>query len=195
VSDLLEAGADRAAATRRDGALAAGPEWPPPDGSAQPDAALTTTDKLATRRTIMSGLIKKLGLKTAPSLKKTAQRLVTCPLTEEEQREKGHLLAACCVQQTEIEKEKSDVMKQFKERLDAVALDIAKHTKALRNGTEVRQITVQELYDYHDGTVTITRKDTGELIEKRDMTADERQIGLDLLIADAPASAEKVAHA
>jgi hypothetical protein len=27
------------------------------------------------------------------------------------------------------------------------------------------------------------------------MTADERQIGLDLLIADAPASAEKVAHA
>ena len=144
----------------------------------------------------MSGLIKKLGLKTAPVLKKTAQRLVTCQLSDEEQREKGHLLASCCVQQVEIEKEKSETMKAFKERLDAVALDIAKHTKALRNGTEVRQITVLEVYDYNDGTVTITRKDTGELIEKREMTVEERQIGLDLLIADAPAaSAGGVAHA
>jgi hypothetical protein len=143
----------------------------------------------------MSGLIKKLGLKTAPSLKKTAQRRVTCQLTDEEQREKGQQLALACVQRTEIERERAETMKTYKERLDAVALEMAKHTKALRSGTEVRQIAVLELFDYNDGTVTITRKDTGELIEKRDMTQEERQVGLDLLIADAPAPPGGVAHA
>ena len=143
----------------------------------------------------MSGIIKKLGLKTAPVLKKTAQRLVTCQLTDEEQREKGLQLALACVQRTEIEKERAETMKTFKERLDAVALEMAKHTKALRTGTEVRQLAVVELFDYNDGSVTISRKDTGEVIEKRDMTQEERQIGLDLLIADAPVQPGGVAHA
>jgi hypothetical protein len=51
--------------------------------------------------------------------------------------------------------------------------------ESLSTGVSVEDVTCEERISYEDGTVTVVRKDTGALVDKREMTAEERQLSLE----------------
>jgi hypothetical protein len=60
---------------------------------------------------------------------------------------------------------------KLKEKTAQVGLLLSK----VQNGFEMRQVPCKEVHDFKTGTVVITRTDTNEEIESREMTEDEKQ--------------------
>ena len=53
---------------------------------------------------------------------------------------------------------------------------IGSRTACIAAGSEMRDVKCQEVKNWTEGTVTMTRTDTGELIESRPMREDEKQM-------------------
>lgn len=84
---------------------------------------------------------------------------------------------------TDIDEEKratkaelDEVQKTLKAKL--VQLDASRERviESIRTAREIQSVTCEERFDYAGKTVTVVRKDTGAIVETREMTDDERQI-------------------
>lgn len=76
----------------------------------------------------------------------------------------------------ELEAIKAD----YKGRIGAQESQIGSLSAKLRAGYEVRETECRTVLNYTRGTVMVTRMDLAEVVECRDMTEQERQMGLDL---------------
>jgi hypothetical protein len=75
----------------------------------------------------------------------------------------------------DAEARKKAVAAQLKAELEQVLNDQRVLAGKLRDGYEYRDIKCEETKDYIHGLVTLVRLDTGEVVNERAMTVDERQ--------------------
>lgn len=108
---------------------------------------------------------------------KTITRNLKCELTEGELLAYGKEMAEEEKKVEEAEEEKATVTKALGERIKYHSQMARNKAKLINNGYEYREVACDQTFDYPRGLVTITRKDTGDVIEERAMTADERQVG------------------
>lgn len=118
--------------------------------------------------------------KDAPKRVLDTVRTLKCTLTGEQQRSTGLSLAQLHTELEALRLQKKDVLAKFKDDEDRIEGAIASAAKTLHQGFEHRLVSCRETHNFQDGTVTVVRLDTGEEIEKREMTAEERQLGLEL---------------
>jgi hypothetical protein len=110
----------------------------------------------------------------------TTRQTLKCVLTDGERLEKGQQLADCQNERGIIEEEQDQVKSQFKARLSANEGQASSLGAALRAGYEYRAVDCRVVKNYDTGRVHVIRKDTGETVEARDMSDEERQMGLPL---------------
>lgn len=104
----------------------------------------------------------------------------------------GDEMAAAVEQMAEIEEDKKEYMASIKDRLSKVEAVITSNGRKLRQGWELRMIECSMVKDFDTNSVKITRNDTGEVVEERAMTIQERQRELEL--GAPPATEEELAE-
>lgn len=115
-----------------------------------------------------------------PEEKKISRHL-RVDLTNDQMIEIGKELADATNELKEIENEKSEVLSSFTARIKAASAAIAVLSNKLRSGYEFKDVQCSVVYDRPiAGEKTITRLDTGDIIETCSMTEEEKQRQLPL---------------
>ena len=77
------------------------------------------------------------------------------------------------------EDKKKSIMKDLGSKLDFIKTKHSKESKIIRDGFFHEYAECRKRIDFKTGDVTIYRRDTGEVVEERKITEDERQLELD----------------
>lgn len=78
----------------------------------------------------------------------------------------------------EVEDEKKTTMADFKARTEAIDMKVRELSEIVDTKQEDRSVECIVDPDYAAGTMVTVRRDTGEVVQSRPMTQDERQIHL-----------------
>lgn len=112
----------------------------------------------------------------ATPIKDRTTQTLPCVLTTEEMIERSQRLAHLLNDLDRMEDEHAETrrdMKDERERFEAAVRDVRRVVAA---GKEDREIEVEDRMDYQAGYVLRFRLDSGELVSKRAMTPEERQV-------------------
>lgn len=96
-------------------------------------------------------------------------------LDDDELLERGRMLVENMRKTATAEAERKAENDRRKGDIELLEGVTSKISIAISTGTEDRDVECEQRKDYTHGTVTIVRMDTGELVDQRVMTADERQ--------------------
>jgi len=97
-----------------------------------------------------------------------------CVLTDREKLERGERAAEIEMKINVEEEEYREVRKEYREKLKGLKAERYLLLDEIRNGEERPvECTVRE--DYARDMVMVVRNDTGEVVEERPMTAEDRQ--------------------
>lgn len=108
----------------------------------------------------------------------TCKRYLKYTFTEEEKKLMGADLAQKFATHTEAEGRLKSVSTQIKSEISTIDGQMASLSEKIRSGYEYQNIECDVTMDYERGRVIVTRLDTGEIVEDRAMSADERQKSL-----------------
>jgi FtsZ-binding cell division protein ZapB len=101
-------------------------------------------------------------------------RILNCPFTVEELKEIGIELALENQKKERLEDDKKKSQSQYKSEIDACDARIKSLAQKLARGSEERTIKCDVLFNTPaEGKKTITRGDTGEVVQVLDMTESE----------------------
>lgn len=106
---------------------------------------------------------------------KRITRRLLCPLTDDEQRLKGHRLAQLAKQLDDVEAEKKEVARDFKDRIDGLKEQISELSEEVRSKHEWRAVECFEQVNVARMQVELVRSDTYEVEERRPATAADLQ--------------------
>lgn len=119
------------------------------------------------------------------TITKTVTQALMCRLTEAELEEESRKLTDFLLEKATLEVEKSASNKHYADRIKAVDVRIEKQIPVVRDREIEREVECRVEYNVPEaGLKRITRLDTGEIVETREMTENEKQ---DLFI-NAPAA-------
>ena len=131
---------------------------------------------------------KKAGKKKAAKPKKEAKRkgkekqvytkMLRVDLTAAEKREAAEAMARAVQDLRAIEADKKKVVDDFKAKEAACHAALVTNANLGRDGYDMRDVMCEELRDFSKGTLTVTRTDTWEVIEERELKGDEKQMSL-----------------
>lgn len=110
--------------------------------------------------------------------KTTFTDILKCELTEKEIRQAADDLADKIDDSEKIELERQSVVVSFKAKIAACASKIIQLKNLVRNKYEMRDVKCDKIKDFNAGTLVVTRSDTRKVIEKRKLSANEKQMGL-----------------
>lgn len=133
-----------------------------------------------------------------PEQKKTVEikrvkRSLKCKFTDAEVLQLGKDLAEKTEHYGQLEADKKQVVKDFDAKLAEVDAQIRSASGKVQCGYEYRNIECTEaIGEPTDNKKTVTRLDTMEVVEVRELTDDEKQRHLNFL-SEQPASKEKIA--
>lgn len=102
-------------------------------------------------------------------------RLLQVPLTQEEQLAAGKKLAEAVRTLTNCQAQAKSAASQFKAKIDEMQAKINGLQILISDGHELRNVPCVNVMDYTDVKVIVTRTDTGEIVEERRLTEDEKQ--------------------
>lgn len=117
---------------------------------------------------------------TANTPPRIYEDFLPCLLTEKELSEQGQLLAAVLAEVEDIEAEKKSAMEVFKGRIEKVDARAHELAAIIRAKSVKRAVECHEFKIYELGLVRAIRVDTGEQLNERAMTSNERQRELEL---------------
>jgi len=107
-------------------------------------------------------------------------RTLECILTDKETAEYGKQLAAQEQELGVIKDEETSAKSLFKSRKDAKDKEIKRLSGIINSRADMREIACEIVYNTPQTMkCTIVRTDTGEEVEVRDMTDDEKQLSFD----------------
>lgn len=112
-----------------------------------------------------------------PKVEKITEEL-SCELNSVEWQNRAEDLADAQKAAEEMEERKKSVMADLNSDLKTAKLKVSKLARVVASKRELRDVTVEVVYDYEKGIVTKTRTDNKEVISTRNMTTSERQSGL-----------------
>ena len=102
--------------------------------------------------------------------------LLRCDFSEDELKQFSKDLARSTAQLAQAEEEKKSAMAQFAERLTGAKALASSLARRINEGYEMRMVDCEVRLDSPtNGTATVVRKDTGEIVKERPMTAGELQ--------------------
>jgi hypothetical protein len=114
--------------------------------------------------------------KATPNIKKFQHsETLKCVLDNEELLRTGSELARALDESTALESELQSIKDSFKGKITTVDAKVSSLKAIVRDKCDYRKVDCEEIFDNDAGIVTKTRLDTGEIIDKRKMTAKERQ--------------------
>ena len=119
------------------------------------------------------------------TITKTVTQALMCRLTEAELEEESRKLTDFLLEKATLEVEKSASNKHYADRIKAVDVRIEKQIPVVRDREIEREVECRVEYNVPEvGLKRITRLDTGEVVETREMTENEKQY----LFINAPAA-------
>ena len=98
--------------------------------------------------------------------------------TQEEMKTIAQEMAEAVSRLDNLEEELQEVRAGFKEKMAKAQKTVKQCAAKIRSGWELRTIECRLEKEFATNTVRIYRQDTGELVEERAMTAEERQLAL-----------------
>ena len=114
-----------------------------------------------------------------PKVKTTHEtRLLKCELTEEEVRVAAQELARNLDELEALDDQLGQVKADFKTQIVSKEAAAKVQRNLVRNKYDYRNTQCSMVLDYTNGTVTVTREDTGEVIKERKMLAEEKQMSM-----------------
>ena len=102
------------------------------------------------------------------------EKYLRCNLTPEEFEQHVGKLTQAISKLAEAEEEKKAVQADLKSRVERATADVGAENNIVRNRYEMRHVRCESRFDFDKQRVTITRTDTGELLEDREMRQGER---------------------
>lgn len=111
---------------------------------------------------------------------KVVTRNLPCRLTEDELRQRGDALAEVVQELHAEEQRQADVKAQMKARVTELEAKQTRFAITISRKEEYRDIECDVFGDPERGVVELVRRDSGEVVETRPMTEDERQRALPL---------------
>ena len=109
-----------------------------------------------------------------------SKELLKCFLTEAELRTQADTMAQSLSQIQSLESDLKSLRKQIESDIAAAEGALNSAVEKFRSGWEMRSIDCEIRKDFETNTVLTVRLDTGEIIRQRAMTAEERQMALEL---------------
>jgi hypothetical protein len=107
-------------------------------------------------------------------------KALPCNLTEPEVTHYGREMARALSDKARIETEFDSVKQDYKGKIGEQQAIVEKLSPRIHSGIETRDVECQEVKNWTKLTVTVTRLDTGDVIESRPMREDEKQVELTL---------------
>lgn len=107
-------------------------------------------------------------------------RTLPVRITPEEKTEACSKMAKAIEDLEDCARRKKEASAQFKSEEESLNAQIRKYLRVYRGEFEQKTVEVDGEKDFAEGVVRFYRRDTGELINIRDMTSNERQTALDL---------------
>ncbi len=124
--------------------------------------------------------------------KEIIKELLKCPLSEGELKQLAEQMAQDLAQISQAEADLKSIRKRIEADISKCQSDLVSVVERYRSGFEMRLIECQIQKDFQTNTVRVVRLDTGEMIRERALTAEERQLMLDLeKKEETPAAEEK----
>jgi hypothetical protein len=111
--------------------------------------------------------------------KEKFHRSLPVKVDEAKKADLGLKLAGALKSMRDIEAAKKSANAEFKSRLQAAAALADKYSDALQTGKSYELVECEALHDGDKATVKVTRLDSGEIIEEREMSGEERQSAFD----------------
>lgn len=105
-------------------------------------------------------------------------RRVPCILTDDEKTAIAKDAMESIAELTDLERAKKNAGKDFDNKIAATKEKIETLARAHREGIEQRLTPCTITLDYDRGVYLVCREDTGETVQERTLTADERQLAL-----------------
>jgi hypothetical protein len=103
------------------------------------------------------------------------KRMLPCEIDEKVTKKKEQrVVHALTEKKEEQEKMNAEILPRRK-RIKELETEIESLRAQVENGTEDREVFCDIVKDYKRNYVVVKRKDTGEVVEERIMTADDRQ--------------------
>lgn len=109
---------------------------------------------------------------------KRVTKEIAVQLTEVERRKAGEEIASLVLLSQQIDDERRAAAKASGEKLKEISTRIRKRARAIRDGSELRMVDCIEREVFETNTVDTIRVDTGETVESRAMSTEERQESL-----------------
>jgi hypothetical protein len=156
-------------ATLVEATLSDKPETPQPEAPAQ-DAAGSPADKRAAAAKAAKPHIEK----------SKERRQLKCVLTQDELLQAGRVSADATDELQRLYAEAEEWKTQHKAKQTTAAGKVDANASMIRSGYEFRQVECEHVSDFDKGEVRVTRLDTSEVIERRQMNSDEQQMGMSL---------------
>src|SRR5208337_222991 len=100
------------------------------------------------------------------------------PLSDEDYKHFAIVMGQANNEISAAEDQLAAVKSQFKSRIDAAVARRNEYASIINSGCEYKPVECQLVKNYGDSTISKIRMDTGEKIETRAMSTDERQRGL-----------------
>ena len=121
----------------------------------------------------------KTATRQEDSVKTTKEtHVLPCPITEVERAEYANKLAECIQDLRALEDERKQVMKSFASRKQDLETDTATLSRTVRSGEVMKSVECELVLNYTRLTATLKRTDTGEVVNERPMTQQERQMDM-----------------
>jgi hypothetical protein len=140
----------------------------------------TTTRRPPMEQATTEDTAKKTKKKNRPEPKRfTRQLSVLLNEKEREKRVQDHL--AALAEERRLKFEKAELASEVTAKIKLAAKAARDIEEALREGKELREVKCIERFLWETHGVDVVREDTGEVIETRAMTSEERQPELPLL--------------
>ena len=106
------------------------------------------------------------------------EELLPVKLTEADRLERADAYAKAQELIEKLDDEKKAVTERMKAERSKHETMVSLYARELRKGTTDRQVSVETVKNFREGTVIKRRTDTGEELNRREMTEKERQLGL-----------------
>lgn len=109
---------------------------------------------------------------------KKITKKVPVPVTDEEKIAMSHKLAQMLCERERINGEKAAACEGWNKEIREIDKRSKQLAKAIHTGKDERDVECEEVMVFETNTVQTKRVDTGEIVDQRAMTADERQTSL-----------------
>jgi len=106
-------------------------------------------------------------------------RDLSCSLSTKERAEAANKLADVLDDIARLEDDKKTMAADLNAQIKRLTAEVRQLTRQVKEGTATRSVLCELKLNWTKLTATTVRTDTGEVVDERGMTEDEKQLGFD----------------